>query len=204
MNVHPAWRLAVFVPVWALFLAIKIPTLVAGLVVVPFLYRYRAVDYADLPWFTRPWANFEDHQGGIHGVPGASLPQWWIDREGAGFWSFYRYHAIRNPANGLRSFEWLDLDVEQERVRYWTPRYLAFYEPFYARPLKVGPRSYGYIAWQGVRAGVKFVHHWNAERHLVFKFGWRVEPRDAHEAPRAPELSDDAGFATKLLLYRRG
>jgi hypothetical protein len=197
-------RLPLFVAVWALFLAVKVPTLVAGLFAVPLLFRWRHVDYVQLPWWSRPWANPEDWQGGVHGVAGASLPQWWIDREGAGFWSFYRYHALRNPANGLRSFELLDLDVEQERVRYWTPRYLAFYEPWYVRPLKHGPRTYGYIAWQGVRAGAKLVHHWNDERHLLLKIGWRVEPRDAHEQPRQPELAEDASFATKLVLWRKG
>jgi hypothetical protein len=102
-------RLPIFLAMWLLFIAIKLPTAILGLVVVPLIYPYRATDYADLPFWTRPWANPEDHQGGPKSVPGASLPKWWVEENGAGLGSWWRYNAIRNPANGLRSFEFFDI-----------------------------------------------------------------------------------------------
>ena len=200
-------RAPVFLLVWVGMLALKIPTALLGFVVVPFLYPYRARDYEDLPFWTRLHANPEDWTGGPEGVEGKSLPLWWVRREGSGFWSFYRYHAIRNPANGIRSIEALDLDIIQDKIRYWTPRYLPYYEPWYLRrEFEMELRSCGYICWQGWKAGAKFVYLWSPSRHFVFKFGWRVEPRDAHEPldPDGQRAQEGAGFASKLLPYREG
>lgn len=168
------------------------------------MWKYRNVSYDDLPPWTRPWANPEDWTGGPAGYKN-SLPEWWVHREGSDFRAFYKYHAFRNPANGLRSFEALDLDIKQDEVRYKTPFYCRFYEPWYMRREHPERRTYYYIAWQGHRAGVKFVHHWNNDRHFVFKFGWRIEPRDAHEQIDPDGIRHrDAGFASKLLPYRKG
>jgi hypothetical protein len=197
-------RLPIFLAMWVLFIAIKLPTAILGLVVVPLIYPYRATDYADLPFWTRPWANPEDHQGGPKSVPGASLPKWWVEENGAGLGSWWRYNAIRNPANGLRSFEFFDLDINPRKVRYWTPTYVERYEPWYQRP-RNGPKTYGYWAWQGLQSGCKLVHHWNDKRHFVLKFGWRVEPRDHHEEIDPTGIRhEDAGFASKFLPYREG
>ena len=125
-------RLPIFILVWIGFLLIKIPTLIAGYFVVPFIYRYREVPYDDLPWWTRPWANPEDHKGG-HASYAQSLPKWWIEKEGISFWSWYKYHALRNGANGLRSFEWLDLDIDGMLVDYRTAEYHKVYAPWYMR-----------------------------------------------------------------------
>ena len=196
-------RLPIFIIVWIAFLAIKIPTVLLGAFVIPVMWRYRDIDYNDLPWWTRPFANPEDWRGGPQHFANC-LPEWWVRREGDGFWSFWKYHAIRNPANGLRSFEFLDLDPDPAKIKYKATRYLRYYEPWYARE-NTETQTYGYIAWQGFRAGVKFVHHWNDKRHFVFKFGWRIEPRDAHELLDSGGVRiKDAGFATKLLFYREG
>ena len=197
MMLFPVWVL-----MWALMLAIKIPTALAGFVVVPLLYPYRFRDYDTLPFWTRPWANPEDWEGG-HMSYRASLPKWWVNRHGTDLKSFYKYHAIRNPANGLRSFEVLDLDIDPDRVEYRTSWYSERYEP---KTLRAANRkSGGYIAWQGIRAGCKYVRVWNEERHFVFKFGWRIEPKDK-TVPIDPDglRHEDAGFATKLLVYRNG
>lgn len=197
-------RLPLFLVFWAGFLCIKIPTVIAGFLVVPLLYPYRSRDIGDLPWWTVPWANPEDWTGGPKGVRGHSLPRWWLDENGGGLWSFYRYHAIRNPANGLRSIEWLDLDIYMPLVRFRTGKYVLFYEPWYLRRFGVD-KTVWYLAWQGWKAGFKFVHIWNDNRHFVFKFGWRIEPRDAYyPLDEDGQRVHGAGFATKLLPYREG
>jgi hypothetical protein len=206
MNILQLWRLPFFIAAWILFVAIKLPTAILGFVVVPFMYSYNDVKYDSLPGWMRPWANPEDWLGG-HATFEASLPKWWVDKKGTGFKSFYQYHAVRNPANGLRSYEWLDLDIDMAKVRYMTPRLLKFYAPWYLRQEQglSHVKTIGYICWQGFRAGVKVVHLWNEERHLVIKFGWRVEPRDA-STPIDPNglRVRDSGFASKFLPYRRG
>lgn len=207
-------RLVYFVPIWLAFMALKLVVVVLGLPIVAYMWRFRTT-HMDLlldekPWL-KPWLNPEDWVGGSQDKKGnvtESLPHWWIDRhEGdIGFWMWWHYHAVRNPANGLRNFEWLDLDIIQERVKYKTPLYLKYYEPWHVREMDINPpRSYGYLCWQGLRAGAKWVHHWNDERHFVLKIGWRVEPRDAHK-PIDPAgiRAEDSGFASKLLIYRKG
>jgi len=197
-------KLPIFILLWVVVLAIKIPVVLLGPVAIAIMYRYRHVRYVDLPAWTRPWANPEDWEGQINSHR-YSLPEWYIDQEGLGFRQFWRYHAIRNPANGLRSYEWLDLDVVPEKVQYKTNFLLEYYDPSHVR--KVLPKVFNgtawYFAWQGFRAGLKVVHIWSDERHLVIKFGWRVAPKDAidHEVD---ELDEDASFATKFLFNREG
>lgn len=229
-----AWlRLPVFIMLWILFIAIKLPVWILGWVVIPLMWGYRYTLYRNLPWWTRPWANPEDWLGGPQSYKN-SLPKWWVDKHGGGFWSFYRYHAGRNGANGLRSFEFLDLDIEMSEVKYVTNSLQTFYEPWHIRKLSEDfvngfrvprPRTVWYWCWQGWKAGFKYVHlwqdlkpHWwtdwrwwvfsgpkSGPRHFVAKFGWRVEPRDA-TVPIDPEGTrvDDAGFASKALPYRKG
>lgn len=209
------WRVPIFALIWMAFLLIKVPTLIAGWVVVPYMYKYRGTLYDKLPAWTRPWSNPEDWKGGPKTFVN-SLPKWWVTEQiegksrGSGFWSFYQYHALRNGANGLRSFELLDLDIVEDEVLWFGTSDaegfpLEKYEPWYVRPNFTGTNTYWYFAWQGWQAGFKFVHHWNENRHFVCKLGWRVEPNDAYE-PIDPKgiRHDDAGFATKLLPWREG
>lgn len=197
-------KLPVFILLWIAFLVIKIPTIIVGAFVVPLLWPYRNTLYDDLPWWTRPWSNPEDWMGGPQGFQN-SLPAWWVKREGSDFKAFWRYHAIRNPANGLRSFEYLDLDIDKDKVEYVTNGYLKFYEPWYMRDYNPEVKTYWYVCWQGYRAGLKFVHHWNEDKHVVIKFGWRIEPRDSIAGPDPKGTrAKGAGFATKALFYRDG
>lgn len=196
------WRFPIFVVIWlAYIIVIKIPVNFAGLFVIPFMWGYRNVDYDKLPWWTRLWSNLEDWHGQVNSYA-SSLPRWWVQEHGIDFWSFYRYHALRNGGDGLRSIEWLDLDVDPDRVKYWTPEFFKFYEPADAR--RFNKKTIGYVAWQGWRAGMKIVHIWNDERHFVMKLGWRVEPNDAIDPHGPPSLNQNEGFATKFLVYRRG
>ncbi|MGI9293430.1 MAG: hypothetical protein ACR2PS_05555 [Pseudomonadales bacterium] len=195
-------RLPIFVAIWLVYLfVIKIPVNFLGLFVIPFMWRYRNTEYKSLPAWTRLWSNLEDWHGQVNHYA-SSLPRWWAMAHGINFWSFYRYHAIRNGGDGLRSIEWLDLDVDKDKVKYWTTKFFTIYEPATARTQKLS--TIGYIAWQGWQAGMKVVHIWNDERHFVTKIGWRVEPSDAI-APRGPaSLHQNEGFATKFLVYRKG
>ena len=192
-------KLPIFILMWLMMIVIKIPTALLGFVMIPLLYPYRNDHYDTLPWWTRPWANPEDWEG--YGNGNNSLPNWWVISRGNTFKNFYRYHAVRNPANGLRSFEILDLDIVPEKVRYKTDLVLSRYEADIARDLN--EKTIGYFAWQGFRAGFKVVHIWNDERHLNIMFGWRIEPSDA--VSKADNIGiHDASFASKFLFYREG
>ena len=154
-----------FLGMWLINIAIKLPTVILGIVMVALLYLYRKREFDDVPKVFLPWQNPEDWNGGTVGTE-HSLPQWWINENGAGFWSWYHYHAIRNPANGLRNFDFIDLDLKEWKIDYWTPKYLKWYEPWYVKREHPELKTYGYVAWQGMKAGVKIEHIWNDERYL--------------------------------------
>jgi len=211
-------RLPVFIIIWLVFLIfIKLPVNFIGLFVVPFMWKYRNVDYNKLPWWTRLWSNLEDWQGQINHYQ-SSLPKWWVLAHGTDFKSFWLYHAWRNGGDGLRSIEWLDLDMDPKKVEYWTSEYFARYEPVVLRGWEL--KTVGYLAWQGWQAGMKFIHIWPDKKrdlkiwkwtlikagpkHFVMKWGWRVEPSDAVNPHRTEILTDDASFASKFLPYRNG
>ncbi len=184
-----------------MMIAIKLPTALSGFFMVPLLYPYRNDHYDSLPWWTRPWANPEDWHGKGNG--NNSLPLWWVESRGNGFKEFYQYHAIRNPANGLRSFEWLDLDIDPAKVKFKRSKNYSGKRYDIGIFRMAGVDTVWFIAWQGYRAGFEFIHLWNSDRHLNIKFGWRVEPADA-SAEHSNIGIEDASFASKILLYRRG
>ena len=203
------YKLPAFVLLWILFIAIKLPTAILGLLVTPLLYRYRSTAYVRLPLWSRPWANPEDWLGGPnHYVD--SLPRWWVESKGNTFKMWYLYHAIRNPANGLRSYELLDLTIVPEKVRFIRSKNFTEYRydlPAIRAALGLG-KTVWYFAWQGLQAGFKIVHVWEDDvlgtpRHMDIKFGWRVEPSDATNLTNNLGMRD-ASFASKFLFYRRG
>lgn len=198
-------RLPVFIIVWLGFIAIKLPTAILGFFVVPILYRYRHRPFSKVPKVFLPWQNPEDWNDGPQGTP-ESVPKWWVkERGGVTFWDWYKYHAIRNPANGLRNFEAIDLDPNPEKIQYVSTgkTYRKSYEPTSMR--RDGVKFAAYLCWQGLQAGCKIVYVWNDKRHLVFKFGWRIEPADKHRPfdPKGIRIND-TGFASKFLPYREG
>lgn len=196
-------KVPVWIGLWLLVMAVKLPTALMGTFMVPFLYKYREVDYKDLPWWTRPWANPEDWHGALGSWGEESLPWWWIKREGRGFKSWYTYHAIRNPANGLRSYSLFSANIDPEKLRYKRNSYHgAKYWPHQIR--SSGHSTAWHVTWQGFKMGMEIVHIWNAERHLVIKLGFRMEPRDV-AIPKGLDLGmTNASFASKFLLYRKG
>lgn len=196
-------KLPIYLMVWAGVVAVKLPTALSGLLMVALLYPYRYKDYATLPFWTRPWANPEDWEGAEGAYGRDSLPMWWVKKEGTSFKSWYRYHAIRNPANGLRSFSWFSARIVPEEVRFirsknWS---MPTYWPHKVR--EAGHSTVWYVAWQGWKMGCELVHIWSDERHLDIKIGFRVDPGDIYDA----ELNlgkTNASFASKVLLYRKG
>lgn len=196
------WRSPIFLANWIGNIAIKLPTLFAGFIMVIPLYFYRKRAFDEVPKIFLPWQNPEDWNDRIMGTEN-SIPQWWVNEMGTGFWSFYKYHAIRNPANGLRNFDFIDLDLKEGEIYYWTPTYYKHYAPWYVGKYNI--KTCGYIAWQGWKAGVEIIHIWNDERYFVFKFGWRVCPRDAVEgySETSHRWQHGAGFASKFLPYRK-
>jgi hypothetical protein len=190
---------------WLVQAALKLIVLIPGLAIVPVLYRYRFTDIKDMPWWSLPWVNPEDWHGGFKNYDG-SLPTWWMKKErspgepyGDSLYSFWRYHARRNPSDGLRNFKWLQLWIDKKKVWYWTPELMEHYEPWYDRT----PGWRGYIAGQGFWWGLKI--QWVRDKsYSELKLGFRVEPRDAvyelKETSARRYLG--ASFASKLIFHR--
>ena len=187
-----------FAPIWWGYqMAIKATVAALGLLVVPFMYRWR--NEKEIPSIFRPWQNPEDWVGGTVGNAG-SLPEWWKTREGDGRWSFYKYHAIRNPADGLRNYKWLNLQINPDKVYYLTDKLRQHYEPWSPRASKFQ----WYICWQNVWCGVKV--QWIREKtYTEFKLGTRVVPWDAVEGPdpNGSRALHGASFASKFIPNRR-
>ena len=72
LQAEAALKLIPFVLIWFAFMALKLIVAVLGLFVVPFIWRYRMVEYDKLPSVFRPWANPEDHHGGSQYKKGRS------------------------------------------------------------------------------------------------------------------------------------
>ena len=191
----PAW-----VARWALQIALKLPLFILGLFVMPAMYQYRYTPLNELKWYQRMFANPEDWHGGFLNYEG-SVPPWFKKKMSGSseFWQFYKYHAIRNPSDGLRNYPSLQLQIDKDRVQYWTPEYMEHYDPWYSRT----PKVRGYIAWQGIYMGFKV--QWVREKaYTELKWGFRVEPRDAHEelAENSARRALGASMSNKFIINR--
>ena len=197
-----AWRLPLFVPLWARNIILKAILTITGLVVMPFMYRYRNTPHNLLPKLALLYANPEDWHEGILNYPG-SVPRWYHRKwEGKSeFYKFYRYHAIRNPADGLRNFEWTQLKIDTTKAKYWTPAYMRSYEARHARP---SDRIVGHITWQGWHCGMKWLFL-GKKKYVEFKFGFRIEPGDVVNGLSDTSVRKKIGasMATKLLVRNR-
>lgn len=203
---HFLVRLPLFILVWLAVMAVKATVLILGFVMVALLYKYRSVPFDQVPKVFTPWKNPEDWVDGPMGGP-ESQPRWWIKRMGGtSFWSFYKYHAIRNPANGLRNYSMFVIDYKNAtKYKYICSDYRSgwgVWEWKHQTPEK--PRTWWYVVWYRFQLGVEFKHIWNDERYFVFKFGWRITPTDVVDG--LPDTSVrkkvGSGFASKFLPYR--
>lgn len=185
--------------IWAVAFAIETAFEILGWFVVPFLYKYRSTPIEDMPWWSQPWVNPEDWHGGLLQYDG-SVPPWYIKKMGKNdFWTFYKYHAFRNAANGLRSMG-MSVKVRPEKIEYWTPNYHRHYEFWY----RMDPKIKFYYAWDGVFSGMKLMWRYNEERFGELKLGWRIAPGDTEGLrPDSVKGKIGAAFASKLAPWRR-
>lgn len=184
---------------WLVRIAVKLPMVIIGFVVMPLMWRYRTTPLDELPFWALPFANPEDWCGG-HLKYADSIPDWWAKREGnRNFWTFYKYHAIRNPADGLRNFKHWQLWIDKDKVEYWTPQYMEHYDIWFNDE----PGVRGYIVRQGIWYGAK-VQWVRDDGYTEFRIGFRVQPRDAHhELPLSSARRHlGASFASKFILNR--
>lgn len=206
MSKFPFARLPIFILVWAAYQIVNAPAALLGLVITPFLYNLRMTEYNELQerWYwqlIRPWVNPEDWYGqrAANWQNYGSVPWWWYAKYGDTRWHFYRYHAIRNPSNGLRSYPLLACRIDSAKFKYVTNVVLTSYEPSVLRWL--GHRFVWYFCWQKYKAGFNILIIWNEKRHLNLLFGWRIRPQYRHQMS---VMQSFASFATKFLPYRRG
>ena len=133
----------------------KVPAIVSGLFVVPFMWRWRKVSAIAVPSRYRPWLNPEDWTGGYREFPpeyNCIPPDLYEGKRG--FWQFYHYHAIRNGGDGLRNYDWHVARYIDGAMSYRTTKY-------------------GYYVEQGIYGSWV----WNFTRVRI-KFGWRMTPAD--------------------------
>lgn len=190
----------IFFPlIWAWQIALKIPTALLGLGMVAVAHRYRDTPLQELPFWIKPWANPEDWLGGVRNYKG-SLPEWWIRREGGdGFKEFWWYHAIRNPADGLRNYPALQCWIYPEKIHYKTNEYQRYYAPWYIGK----PGFWWHITWQGWWLGFELLWIHDEELHTNIKFGMKLVPSDAHDFdPSTARGQLGASFASKVKIKR--
>lgn len=159
-----------------------------GLLMVPLMLGLR-----NRPaWLFRPW----------HDPTGVA--PWWsnylagngnfISRRFPNFW----WSAIRNPANGLRTYKWMSCDVDVTRLE-WKDNDA----PTNPGPLRrAGKRLGWFYAWQGPYSGLWLCFLWNKERHAKVRIGWKLVPDEPQYIGEWKPIR--AGFALSILPYRKG
>lgn len=134
----------------------KVPVIVLGWFIVPFMWFLRGRHVDNMPALLIPWTNPEDWTGGYRDFPAEynCIPPNLYEGK-RGFWQFYKYHAFRNGGDGLRNYEWHLCRYEQHRM---VIKYLK-------HGTYVEQGKYG--SWQ-----LQF-------NRLHIKFGFRMTPIDA-------------------------
>jgi hypothetical protein len=165
-------------------IALRVAGFLAGLLMVPLMYAT-----GNKPaWLFRPW----------HDPTG--IPDWWYAKADglAGVFPRFWWSAIRNPANGLRSYPLLSCDVKPSRVE-WRDNDL----PTNPGPLRrTGKRVAWYYCWHGAYSGLWLCVLWNKRRHMKLRIGWKLVPDEEQFENEWKPMR--AGFALSVLPYRRG
>lgn len=205
----PFFRVPVWLAYWASVGVIKAVAGLLGFVITPVIYRLRLTPLFILQsrWYwqlIRPWVNPEDwiDERAANKPEYEGLPWWWAQTKGVSFGSWYKYHAIRNPSNGLRSYDFFSVDISRyEAIQYRAyPHVLTNSEPKTVSGLS--NKRYFYICWVGFKMGIQFVRVWSNTRYTVIKLGFRVGPEDKEWPKKIPPLGG-RGFAGKFLLWRK-
>ena len=166
-----------------------IPYEIAGFFVVPFIYKYRNSDLEFMKKYhpkLLPWVNPEDwtngwrgHQPGDNCVPDDLRPRF------SGRWGFYRYHAMRNRAHGLRNFDWHNLQLKDGHISYVTNEEIPVYQDWWIWK-NMYPKAgdcWWHVTWQEEHIGFKSIRYFKFLGKLrcwEVKLGWRIGPYDAH------------------------
>lgn len=168
---------------------LTIPVQLAGFVMVAAAIPYRKTPLADLPRWLIPWANPEDWTGGWLGhTPKDNCVPLNLRADYSGIVGFYRYHAFRNRAHGLRNYEWYLLKIRPAAVAYYATDDIPWFQDWWLwkAGFAVAGKSYWYVAWQGKYVGVKWIRYFKAFgalRYVEMKFGWRITPADTNFLP---------------------
>lgn len=148
-------------------------------------------------WLFRPWYNPED---GMHG------PIWWlnyVEKRGHAlskrFPSFW-WSAIRNPANGLRSYPILSVIPREGEVDF-LPRPLTgpSNDPNPGVLRALGAKYAWHYCWQDYYAGFWLCIIWNNNKHAKFRIGWKLLPHYRYDP-----VDVQLGFAGSILPWRNG
>ena len=171
--------------------ALKGALVLLGLVAVPLMLAS-----GNRPaWLWRPWFNPED---GMHGAA------WWpryleanghrLSRRFPSFW----WNAVRNPANGLRTYPWITVLIDPNDVRSFGNGL-----PTNPAPLRITRSRVGWFyAWDGLYSGFWLCVLWNRTHHMKIRLGWKILPEDADEVEEW--RAEGAGFAMAFIPYREG
>lgn len=157
---------------------------ILGLVAVPLMLLT-----GDRPkWLWKPWSNPTDGNEG---------PSWWPryieNRRFAKYFPSFWWCAIRNPANGLRTYDSLTVKVDDYK-------YKGNNLPVNPGELREMDKRIGWFyAWQGIYSGLWICIVWNEKRHMKLRVGWKIVPDYLNEW--RPEI---AGYALSILPWRKG
>lgn len=187
---------------------IKLAIALVGTVMVIPMYRYKNTPYRKVPWIFYLWKNPEDWLDGVLAQQQQrayidSLPPWWMNRmqDSSRFWRFYKYHAIRNPADGLRNIRLLTPIIDSTRICFWQNEYLRYMEPWFEEALK--RKWYWFVAWHGMYWGFQIMYIYNDTRYFTLKVGWKFTPGDYYEGMETSVRAvTGCSFASKFLPYR--
>ena len=161
---------------------------IIGWFIVPFLYKYRRVPLETMmrehPRLM-PWVNPEDWTSGWRGFPATydCIPKDLQDTF-SGRFGWWRYHALRNGAKGLRLKPKYSLTLDADSIRtivstvtiqvysdWWIFKYLT------PRPGSV----WWFAACQDGHYGFRRLRYFRAFgklRYMETKLGWRIFPTD--------------------------
>ena len=163
----------------------SLPFEILGLFIIPFMYRLRETPYIELPELLLPWANPEDWTGGWRGhKPSDGCIPHDLREEFSGFWGFYRYHALRNRAHGLRAYHFFVETLIDGAISFECNRYLRWYKDWYISK-EITPKpgdTFWHVTWQGKRSSLRYIRYFEFRGQLWYlehTAGWRLNPTDA-------------------------
>ena len=210
MDKFPWRRLPKMLWLWIAHGFGSIPWSIAGLWRVWQLRKLTSNDFDQMvryyPHFL-PWVNPEDWTGGVRGFPleYKCIPPDLHDKYPPTDWGFWRYHALRNPAGGLRNYPWWVCRLNKDEIRH-RPSYVPQHvKAWYLRRLDEVDRITWFVCWQGDYLHMRCVILWSDNWHGELGIGFRIFPRDRQGPwPDSTRWKIGAQFASKFHILKRG